>query len=93
MLFMSVDGAADLASQGHSHSDTVVHQVGDLYIPADTQTSKSDEDHCERCCHGHTAGITTPITSVNAATTNNDHRLAHSANVDNFAQAPPTPPA
>ncbi len=92
MLFMSVDGAADLVNQGHPHGDSAVHQVSNLDATEKAQTADSEGDHCERCCHGHTASMTTQIVSMNTAPMNSDSRIARSPHVRNFAQAPPTPP-
>lgn len=91
---MSVDGAADIGIEGHPHGDGVVHELDSGQLNSQDQTADSDRDsdHCERCCHGHTASITSQVASVTQSSLDGDLHIQRSPHVRNFAQAPPTPP-
>ena len=94
VLFMSVDGAADSVTRGHAHGDAAKHSAA-LLEPAEadhTSDTDPDTDHCERCCHGHSAGISATVASATTPFMRSDHGAGRSAFVRNFAQAPPTPP-
>ena len=95
VLFLSVDGAADVASEGHPHSGDLAHQLdADMSVSADTNSDTGpdqDADHCEHCCHGHVVSITVQLfapTLIGAT----DHQCFGAPHVVNHAQAPPTPP-
>jgi hypothetical protein len=90
MLFVSIEGAADMGKSGHVHDEHA-------NFHADPEGSGSDvadidADHCDHCCHGHLAGIS-PAANSNQCQilTDNDHPR-RSSFVKNYAQAPPTPP-
>ncbi len=95
VLFMSVEGAADVASEGHPHSDNLAHQLdADLPESPDTNSNTDpdrSDDHCEHCCHGHVVSITVQLhtPTLTGAT---DHQRGGAPHVVNHAQAPPTPP-
>lgn len=88
LLFVSIEGAADLGEVGHAHTghahegtDTVVDPAQDI-----------EAGHCEHCCHGHTVAVVgsekaglipSPVTNL---------RARHSNHFANFPQTPPTPP-
>jgi hypothetical protein len=90
VLFMSVDGAADTVINGHAHADSGALQVDDG--TSASLTTDTDDDHCERCCHGHSASITAQMTVTKAQFVVCSHPLSRSVLLRNFAQAPPTPP-
>ena len=91
VLMMSVDGAADSVTKGHAHGGDAAHVLdgGDAKT---TSSSEADGDHCERCCHGHTASVTASVTAATTPYSKSQHALGRSANLRSFAQAPPTPP-
>ena len=91
VLFLSVDGAADSVIAGHAHGSGAIHAT-DNPEPNSAPDSELDGDHCERCCHGHTPGISATTASEKTPFAIADHRAGRSAYVRNFAQAPPTPP-
>ena len=88
VFYMSVDAAADSVSKGHAHGGEAAHLLDDSL----DEKSDAESDHCERCCHGHTASITAPVASATSPFTSSDHIAGRSVHVRNFAQAPPTPP-
>ena len=94
VLFMSVEGAADIVIKGHSHADGPVHQLdgSESTKPDPNSDTEGNSDHCERCCHGHTASITAQVAAIKTPFATGDHQLGRSPHVRNFAQAPPTPP-
>lgn len=95
VLFMSVEGAADVASEGHPHSDDLAHQLdADMPVSPDTNSdtdSDRDADHCEHCCHGHVVSITVQLLAPTLLGVT-DHQRRGAPHVVNHAQAPPTPP-
>jgi hypothetical protein len=94
VLFMSVDGAADLASSGHPHGGDSGHFIDEGTAVSKDTTAKSDPDidHCEHCCHGHTSSITVSVTILMPTVVANDQRSCRAPHVGGLAQAPPTPP-
>lgn len=88
MLIMSMDGIADSVVQGHAHGESVAHMTDEVAA----SISSESEDHCEQCCHGHTAGITTTAAPMTSPFVSANQTAACSIFVLNFAQAPPTPP-
>ena len=95
MLYMSAEGAVDVASDGHPHGDDLTHQIDatpSLSPSTDTAPDTNlENDHCEHCCHGHLVSITSKLESALLADAN-DHLTIHVPRVLNYAQAPPTPP-
>ncbi len=93
VLVMSVDGAADSVTKGHAHGGDAAHLLDGS---DDHQTSSSeaeaDVDHCERCCHGHTASVTATVAAAITPYSKSEHARSRFVYVRNFAQAPPTPP-
>ena len=94
VLFMSVDGAADVATTGHPHGGDPEHFIDEHTITSLDATSESelDIDHCDHCCHGHTPSITGQVTTALPTLILSDQRIGIAPHVRNFAQAPPTPP-
>ena len=94
VLFLSVDGAADSVIKGHAHAAGSAHQFdnGAGATPDNTSDTEANGDHCERCCHGHTAGITAQVAAIMTAFATGDNEPGRSPHVRNFAQAPPSPP-
>jgi len=94
VLFMSLDGAADITITGHPHGDDPAHQIDTLKSSSAETPADSDLnlDHCDHCCHGHGANIITQVTSITSVSNAGDQLDGCSRLVDNLAQAPPTPP-
>ena len=92
MLFLSLDGAIDIASQGHPHADAAelagVDDVAAKLPGGDTDTERS---HCETCCHGHISSIVVQLPSMPfcAAGAGISPPIAFSFR---HSKAPPTPP-
>ena len=91
MLVMSVDGAADSVTTGHAHGGDAAHSLHDSDTNT-TSSSEADGDHCERCCHGHTASVTASVAAAITSYSKSEHARSRFVHVRNFAQAPPTPP-
>ena len=87
VLFMNAEGALDMASDGHPHSDDRSHQVD---INSEPGTDQSG-NHCEHCCHGHVAFIGIQLASMTLLNAS-DHQGSDVSQALNHAQAPPTPP-
>ncbi len=94
VLFMSLDGAADIESTGHPHGD----DGGQLYaaqtVSSVDTASASDFDvqHCEHCCHGHTFSIVGQIAAILPSLIDTDQQAAVAPQIRHSAHAPPTPP-
>ena len=88
VFYMSVDAAADSVSKGHAHGGEAAHLLDDSL----DEKSDAENDHCERCCHGHTASLTMDLASALDPLATSDHGLVGYVHVRNFGQAPPTPP-
>ena len=96
VLFVSLEGAADMVMDGVPHGDDTAHQ-SEFGHPLEEHDgsvpdSELDGDHCNHCCHGHSSTITSQVASVIAPVIASDSRAEHNNQVRNFAQAPPTPP-
>ncbi len=94
VLFMSVDGAADIETSGHPHGDGAASLVDSQSAPTADVASNSDFDidHCEHCCHGHTFSIVGQVTVVLPPMIETDLQVAIAPQVRHSAHAPPTPP-
>jgi hypothetical protein len=92
MLFLSLEGAIDIASQGHPHEDAA--DLADADAAAARLAGGDNEpepEYCEHCCHGHLANIVIQLPS-----------MPFYATADGFSppitfsfrhsKAPPTPP-
>lgn len=92
MLFLSLDGAMDIVSQGHPHGDAAE------LVDADSITTKlpgsdtGSENHCEHCCHGHFAGIVVQLASMALHPAPGTLRSPPILFDLGHARAPPTPP-
>ena len=96
VLFMSLDGAADIPSVGHPHGDEEVYQrdsqpTTTTAVVTDS-TADQNAEHCEHCCHGHVVSIAEQEASVTPPLTLPDRKVVPDLHVRNLAQAPPTPP-
>ena len=96
MLFVSLESAADLVTEGYLHGDDASHQE-EFGHPLDAHEdgspiSELDGEHCQHCCHGHSASATGHATIVVPMFIARDQRIRPAAHVSSFAQAPPTPP-
>lgn len=93
VLFMSAEGAWDMAKESHAHRDNLAHQVDADNHGADNPNPLSDGDRnqCGHLCHGHMSSITeSPDEFLIVAT---GHYFAfNSPPFSNRSQAPPTPP-
>jgi len=90
LLFVSIEGAADMSKTGHAHSD---HSSEQAELDAlDKPVPDQDEDHCDRCCHGHTSGISCNLSGAPLSALDDTHRRGLQPFIKNYAQAPPTPP-
>jgi len=96
VLFASLEGAADVAIDGIPHGDEVTHEQEfghslDRHGGEQSDT-ELDGDHCDHCCHGHTSSLVAAIAAFSTTTFLSGQPIGRSANILNFAQAPPTPP-
>lgn len=92
MLFLSLDGAIDIASQGHPHEDAAeLAGVDGLAAKVPGGDTDTERNHCEHCCHGHVASIVMQLPSMSFHTTVAGFPPPV---VFNFrhSKAPPTPP-
>lgn len=97
VLFVRLEGAADLLVDGLPHADDVVSHESEFGHSLEahedgTSNGELDDEHCKHCCHGHSPGVTGQFTSLTTSFVARDHTVGRSAHVRNFAQAPPTPP-
>lgn len=96
LLFVSLEGTTDVVTDGVPHGDEVSHQseFGHSLEKHDGSVpdSELDGDHCEHCCHGHSSTITSQLASNIAPEVSGDRLADHRNHLQNFAQAPPTPP-
>ncbi len=96
VLFMSLEGAADVVMDGVPHGDDVSHQSEFGHPLEDHDGSvpdtELDGDHCQHCCHGHSSSITSQLFSFVPPMNAGDRRVDTQSDVRNFGQAPPTPP-
>jgi hypothetical protein len=58
----------------------------------DQSDTELDGEHCEHCCHGHSAGLNTVVAALTMPYTRSNQRIASPSHIRNLAQAPPTPP-
>ena len=96
VLFLSLEGATDVAIDGVPHGDEGAH-LSEFGHPLEEHDgsvpdSQLDGDHCEHCCHGHSSTIVSQLASINAPLIASGHRAEKKDRVRNFTQAPPTPP-
>jgi len=94
VLFMSVDGAADIESTGHPHGDDAA-SLADSQSASTTDASSAAEfsvDHCENCCHGHTFSIVGQVAIILPSRIETDQQIVIAPQIRHSAHAPPTPP-
>ena len=92
ILFLSLDGAIDIASQGHPHEDAAeLVDAGSVAAKIPGGDTDTEPDHCEHCCHGHVANIVVQLPSMPfyATATGFSAPIAFSLR---HSKAPPTPP-
>lgn len=91
VLFMSAEGAWDMAKESHAHRDGLAHQV-DADGPVDPDPlSDGDGNQCGHLCHGHMSSITSGSDEFLIVENGNDIAFSSSP-VSDRSQAPPTPP-
>ena len=94
LLFMGIESAMDFPGETHPHGGELAH-VLDSDHPAtpDAQIddSQGNNDHCSHCCHGHAGSIASQLPVLSCDLTGQKFSF-NQIRVDNFAQAPPTPP-
>jgi len=79
-----------MAEIGHAHIDHAsIHLEQEV---ASSTTLDVASDHCEHCCHGHFASITSPAISNSTPLLAANHLPGRVPFSKNFGQAPPTPP-
>jgi hypothetical protein len=94
VLFMSAEGAMDVATDGLPHSDDLMQQIDAAQSSSNDTSSDSNLEgvQCLHYYHGHVVGIApnfhAPTTHIGA--TERQHGEIPSGL--NYAQAPPTPP-
>jgi hypothetical protein len=93
VLFMSAEGAWDMAKESHAHRDNTAHQLDvDGHTPANSDPlSDGAGNQCGHLCHGHTSSITGSSTELVSIESSNYHVIKSSPHSSHF-QAPPTPP-
>jgi hypothetical protein len=93
VLFMSAEGAWDMAKESHAHRDTLAHQVdADDHGSVDPDPlSDGDDNQCGHLCHGHMSSITAGSDALLIVVNGNDIAFS-SFPLSSRSQAPPTPP-
>lgn len=96
LLFVSLEATTDVFVDGVPHGDDASHQQ-EFGHPLDAHDGEAsaaelDDDHCEHCCHGHSASMTAQVAALAAPILCHDYGIGRSTRIRNFAQAPPTPP-
>ena len=96
MLFAGLEASADLVIDGMPHGDETSHQAEFGHSLDEHDGGQSDTEldgeHCGHCCHGHCASMLGILSSPTILPRSAGLRASRSADVLNFAQAPPTPP-
>jgi len=93
VLYMSAEGAWDMANESHAHRDNTAHDVdvhGHTPVNPDP-LSDGDDNQCSHVCHGHTPGINGSALVLVNLESNNYHSFNSSPH-PSLSQAPPTPP-
>ena len=93
VLFMSAEGAWDMAKESHAHRDSLAHQVdaNDHGLVDPDPLSDGDNSQCGHLCHGHMSSITSGSDEL-LIVENGNHIAFNSSPILSRAQAPPTPP-
>ena len=96
VLFVGMESAADVVVDGYPHGDDTSHQqeFGHQLDAHEDGVSNSelDGDHCDHCCHAHSAGICLSISTLNQSFDSDEQIAIRPYGLSNSAQAPPTPP-
>ncbi|MBQ0748470.1 MAG: hypothetical protein KBT73_18350 [Marinobacter sp.] len=89
LLFMGIEGALVSSGGEHPHGDEYAHVLdSDDSTSTDTQ---GDNNHSSHCYHGHAGSIAGHCTVLNCDLAGHQFPF-YQQNINNFAQAPPTPP-
>ncbi len=98
LLYVSVEGAADVFAEGVPHND----EAGHLYQPdsgfaptaqdGDLYSGELDGEHCKHCCHGHAATIVASLGPPVAGAAGDQQKSGLSVVVARYSRAPPVPP-
>ncbi len=96
LLLTGVEGATDIAMDGAPHGTELSHEDDfghSLEAHKDATTDgELNDDHCQHCCHGHSAGITGQFATTPSPLITAGRHTISSAHVRSLGQAPPTPP-
>jgi len=94
MLFMSLDGAADLVIKGQPHDGESGHVLIAYAVisPDIIPVHDADIGYCAHCYHNHVASIPAQVASITMTLTPGDRFVARSRHLRHLALAPPTPP-
>lgn len=90
MLFVSIEGAADMGKSGHAHDEHASLHIDPDEVGA--AIPDKDASHCDHCCHGHINVIGSVLIPIHSRIPAGNQRPLSSLFVKNYAQAPPTPP-
>lgn len=86
----------DTAFNGVPHGGEVAHQdeFGHSLDAHDGTSSDTelDGEHCDHCCHAHSASITGASFAAALPMIGDSHIARSASLLRNLAQAPPTPP-
>jgi hypothetical protein len=93
VLFMSAEGAFDMAKESHAHRDNTAHQMeGDGHTPVNPDPPSDESDNqCGHICHGHTSSIISDSNMLVMVASSRYTSFALSS-LPTLLQAPPTPP-
>lgn len=93
VLYMSAEGAWDMAKESHAHRDNTVHQINaDDHTPINPDPlSDESGNQCGHLCHGHTSSITSDSNTLVMVESNRYDAFSLSPH-SSLSQAPPTPP-
>jgi len=93
VLFLSTEGAWDLANEPHPHGnhDTQQSDMDDQATIDPDPLADADDDHCGSLCHGHLTSIAVELASFDLVLSDGYYPLNPKL-ISNGLRAPPTPP-
>ncbi len=93
VLFLSAEGAWDMAKELHAHRDNLAHQVNvdDQEQAQPDPLSDGEGSHSDHLCDGHTFSITASFAGLVIAESNK-YNVFNTSPRSEISQAPPTPP-
>lgn len=93
VLYMSTEGAFDMAKESHAHGDNTVHHIdADGHSPVKPEPLSDDSgNECGHLCHGHSSSITSDSNTLVMVESNRYDAFSLSLH-SSLPQAPPTPP-